>query len=215
MKVTLVWATPDLDQHLAYIARVSNPANQANERIEGLLRYMEREGHVSPFEMCNVCLEIETTRDIGRQALRHRSIPLQEFSQRYQTVDALGDFEIREFRLQDPDNRQASIDVAEDDARQIEWRRRQQEIIELVREHYAWCLDNGGAKEVARVILPEGLTPSRMYFNGNMRSWIFYLKSRLHESTQKEHRILAQEIYNVLAQAAPVTMRAFFGDLEK
>ena len=210
MNVKLVWATPDLDQHLAYISRVSNPANQDNENIEGLLRYMEREGHVSPFEMCNVCLELETTRDIGRQALRHKSIPLQEFSQRYQTVDALGDFEIREFRLQDPKNRQASIDVAEDDPRQIEWRRRQQRLIDLVREDYKWCLDNGGAKEVARVILPEGLTPSRMYFNGNMRSWIFYLHSRLHESTQKEHRLLAEKIRDVLSEVAPVTMRAFF-----
>lgn len=209
-KVKLVWATPDLDLHLAYIARVSNPENQQNKKIEWLLRYMEREGHVSPFEMCNVCLEINTTRDIARQALRHRSIPLQEFSQRYQSVDALGDFELREFRLQDPKNRQASIDVDDDDARQLEWRRRQQEITNLVKEHYQWCLDNGGAKEVARVILPEGLTPSRMYFNGNMRSWIFYLRSRLHESTQKEHRILAQEIYKVLTEVAPVTMAAFF-----
>ena len=212
MYATLVWATPDLDKHLAYIARVSNPENQANKKIEWLLRYMEREGHYSPFEMANVCIEINTPRDIMRQILRHKSMPPQEFSQRYQTVDKLGNFVEREFRLQHPTNRQASIDVPEDDPRQIEWRRRQQRLLDIVKEDYEWCLANGGAKEVARVILPEGLTPSRAYFNGNMRSWIFYLKSRLHESTQKEHRLVAQDVLKVLKEVAPVTMNAFFND---
>lgn len=214
-KVKLVWATPDLDSHLAYISRVSNPENQSNPNIEGLLNYMMREGHVSPFTMCNVCLEFNTPRDIARQALRHSSIPVQEFSQRYQDVTKLDDFSLREFRLQDTKNRQASIDVPNDHPLAIEWKHRQERLLEIVKEDYKWCLDNGGAKEVARVILPEGLTPSRLYFNGNMRSWIFYLKSRLHESTQKEHRELAQNVLEELRKVAPVTMNAFFPLEEK
>lgn len=209
-EVKLVWATENIDGLLAYIARVSNPKNQDNPSVEGLLRYMMREGHVSPFDMCNVTLEFNTTRDIGRQALRHYSIRPQEFSQRYQTVDVLGDFVTREFRAQDIKNRQASIDVPNDDPLAVEWQRRQQEVIDLVKEHYEWCLQVGGAKEVARVILPEGLTPSRLYFNGTMRSWIFYLKSRLDPSTQKEHRELAKQVLSVLESVAPITMNAFF-----
>jgi len=210
MTVKLVWATPDADKQLAYIARVSAPANQANESIEGLLRYMMREGHVSPFDMANVCLEINTPRDIGRQALRHSSIKPQEFSQRYSDVSALGDFVTREFRLQDTKNRQASIKVDPSDPRAIEWQVRQLRLLDIVREDYKWCLDNGGAKECARVVLPEGLTPSRLYFNGTIRSWIHYLQSRLHESTQDEHRQIAQQVLEVLRGVAPVTMEAFF-----
>jgi thymidylate synthase (FAD) len=167
-------------------------------------------GHVSPFDMASVCLEINTTRDIARQALRHQSIKPQEFSQRYATVDQLDEFVLREFREQHPTNRQLSVEVYPSDSRHAEWARRQQEIIDIVTESYAWCLANGGAKEVARVILPEGLTPSRCYFNGTMRSWIFYLKSRLDGSTQKEHRLLAQEVLTALRSVAPVTMAAFF-----
>ena len=137
-------------------------------------------------------------------------MPPQEFSQRYQDVSKLGEFYIREFRLQDEDNRQSSIDVSDDHPLAIEWKQRQEKLLEVVRENYEWCINNGGAKEVARVILPEGLTPSRLYFNGNMRSWIFYLKSRLHESTQKEHRELAQLVLEALRPAAPVTINAFF-----
>ena len=210
MTVKLVWATPDADKQLAYIARVSAPANQANESIEGLLRYMMREGHVSPFDMANVCLEVNTPRDIGRQALRHSSIKPQEFSQRYADVSALGSMVTREFRLQDPKNRQASIKIAADDPRAIEWQMRQLRLLDLVREDYRWCLDNGGAKECARVVLPEGLTPSRLYFNGTLRSWIHYLQSRLHESTQDEHRAIAQQVLEILRTVAPVTMSAFF-----
>lgn len=157
---------------------------------------------------------MNTPRDIGRQALRHSSIKPQEFSQRYADVSALGDFVTREFRLQDPKNRQASIDVPADDPRAIEWQQRQNQLLDEVRDHYQWCLDNGGAKECARVVLPEGLTPSRLYFNGTLRSWIHYLQSRLHESTQKEHRIIAQEVLEVLRGVAPVTMAAFFGGAE-
>lgn len=208
--VKLVWATPDLDATLAYIARVSNPDNQANPSIEGLLRHMMEEGHVSPFSMANVCIEVNAPRDIARQALRHSSIAPQEFSQRYQTVDKLGEFIIREFRLQDPKNRQSSIDVPTDDPLHVEWIQRQRALLEHVQNDYNWCLANGGAKEVARVILPEGLTPSRLYFNGSMRSWVHYLKSRLHLSTQKEHRFIAQDVLDVLRTVAPVTIGAFF-----
>lgn len=206
----LIWATPNADEHLAYIARVSNPNNQDNPSIEGLLRYMMREQHVSPFDMVNACIELDTTRDIGRQALRHYSIRPQEFSQRYADVTELGDFVLREFRMQDPKNRQASIAVDADSELALEWAERQKEVLDTVREHYKWCLSVGGAKEVARVILPEGLTPSRLYFNGTLRNWIFYLKSRLHESTQKEHRELAQNVLVELRKAAPVSVGAFF-----
>ncbi len=206
----LIWATPDADEHLAYIARVSNPENQDNPSIEGLLRYMMREGHVSPFDMVNVCIELNTTRDIGRQALRHYSIRPQEFSQRYADVSSLGEFVTREFRLQDSKNRQASIPVEANSELALEWEKRQQDLLGLVKEHYKWCLSVGGAKEVARVILPEGLTPSRLYFNGSIRNWIFYLKSRLHESTQKEHRELAQAVLMELRKVAPISVGAFF-----
>jgi len=209
MEVKLVWATPDIDGHLAYIARVSNPSGQ-DKPVGTLFDYMMREGHTSPFQMANVCVEVNTTRDIGRQMLRHWTLLPQEFSQRYQTIDKLGEFEIREFRLAHPTNRQASIEVPPDDPRYREWGRRQERLAALVKENYEWCLANGGAKEVARVVLPEGMTPSRLYFNGNMRTWIFYLKSRLHESTQKEHRDVALEVLAVLRQVAPVVMDAFF-----
>lgn len=209
-KIKLVWATPDIDGQIAYIARVSNPANQLNKSIKGLLTHMMEEGHVSPFDMANVCLEFNMPRDIARQALRHSSIKPQEFSQRYQTVDKLGAMETREFRLQDTSNRQSSIDVPFDDPRAIEWQRRQRALIKQVQDDYDWCIANGGAKEVARVILPEGLTPSRLYFNGSMRNWIFYLKSRLHPSTQKEHRLIATQVLAILREVAPVTIGAFF-----
>lgn len=209
-KVKLVWATPDLDANLAYIARVSNPANQANDSIEGLFKYMMREGHVSPFDMCNFTVEVNTTRDIGRQFLRHWSIKPQEFSQRYQSTDKLGQVELREFRLQDPKNRQASIEVPADHELALEWAERQKAVLEVVNEHYEWCLSVGGAKEVARVVLPEGLTNSRLYFNGTIRSWIHYLQSRLDMATQKEHREIAQGILEVFYQVAPVVAGTFF-----
>jgi thymidylate synthase (FAD) len=211
-EIATVWATPNGDELIAHIARVSNPDNQDNHATAPkLIHTMMERGHVSPFDMVNICLEINTTRDIGRQILRHWSIKPQEFSQRYQTVDKLGDFVIREFRLQDPKNRQASVEVPADDPRAIEWERRQQRLLEIVKEDYEWCLANGGAKEVARVILPEGNTPSRLYLNGSLRSWIFYLKSRLEEGTQKEHREIAQPCLEEIRKSFPVTMEAFFG----
>lgn len=207
--VKTVWATPDADTHLAYIARVSNPDNQDNPSIEGLMRYMMREGHTSPFEMCHVCLEINTTRDIGRQILRHRSFSFQEFSQRYADVSALPEVEPRECRMQDVKNRQNSIENEDADLNEW-WRFEQEYVMANSLEVYAEALKRGVAKEQARVILPEGLTASRMYMVGSFRSWIFYLKQRLHPSTQKEHRLIAQEVLELLRAAAPVAINAFF-----
>jgi thymidylate synthase (FAD) len=211
----IVWATPNIDKQIAYMARVSNPDNQTNEQFAGLLKYMMREGHTSPFEMANVCVEINTTRDIGRQILRHRSFSFQEFSQRYADVTELGEFVHREARLQDPKNRQNSMQLNiqdNDDDRRIayQWELLQSGIMKKAQENYDYALSLGIAKEQARAILPEGLTMSRMYMNGNMRSWIFYLKQRLDPSTQLEHRIIAQEILRDLRFIAPVTIEAFF-----
>lgn len=206
---TLVWATPDMDKHLAYIARVSNPDNQDNPQVEKLFSYMMKEGHTSPFEMANACIEINTTRDIARQILRHRSFSFQEFSQRYQSVTVLSTSTTRECRLQDTKNRQNSLNTATDTLK-ILWDDVQWEHIKRSYTLYQWALDSGIAKEQARVLLPEGLTNSKMYMNGTMRSWIFYLKARLHESTQKEHRDVAQVIHDILFDVAPKTMQAFF-----
>ena len=213
-QVKLMWATPDTDEKIAYIARVSNPKNQANQNITGLLQYMIKHGHVSPFEMANVCLEITTTRDIARQILRHRSFSFQEFSQRYAAVNSLGKLERRECRLQDTKNRQNSlaVDLTVDKQRQLayQWEVLQDTLIKKTTEVYEWALEQGMAKEQARAILPEGLTPSRMYMNGTLRSWIFYLQQRLDVTTQKEHREIAQLVLQELRQVAPVTVNAFF-----
>ena len=211
----IIWATPDIDKQIAYMARVSNPDNQTNKQIAGLLKYMMREGHTSPFEMANVCVEINTTRDIGRQILRHRSFSFQEFSQRYADVNELGEFVHREARLQDPKNRQNSmlLNIRDnDDDRRIayQWEQLQSGIMKKAQENYDYALSLGIAKEQARAILPEGLTMSRMYMNGNMRSWIFYLKQRLDPSTQREHRDIACMILRDLRFIAPVTIEAFF-----
>ena len=205
----LVWATPDTDQHLAYIARVSNPDNQHNPNKEGLFKYMMREGHVSPFEMANACIEINTTRDIARQILRHRSFSFQEFSQRYADVSALGEFAVRECRMQDTKNRQNSLPVTDADL-DIWWAAAQGRMTNEAMYLYGEALKRGVAKEQARALLPEGLTMSRVYMNGTFRSWIHYLNSRLHMTTQKEHREVAQAVLEVLRDAAPVTMEVFF-----
>jgi thymidylate synthase (FAD) len=210
----IMWMTPDIDEQIAYIARVSNPKNQNNQSFTGLLQYMVKHGHVSPFEMANVCVEITTTRDIARQILRHRSFSFQEFSQRYQDVNNLGELERRDCRFQDTKNRQNSLepDFAVDKQRQVayQWEVLQDALIRKTTEAYAWALEQGIAKEQARAILPEGLTPSKMYMNGTLRSWIFYLQQRLDISTQKEHRELAQMILAKLRFAAPITIGAFF-----
>ena len=177
-----------LDQ-VAYCARVSNPSNQNNtETSEKLVRYLIKNQHWSPLEMVSICLEIETTRDIARQILRHRSFSFQEFSQRYAVAD-LG-WELKEARLQDLKNRQNSVKT-ENLALKAWWEERQNRVIREAQEAYNWALDNGIAKEQARAVLPEGLTVSRMYMNGTLRSWVHYIQLRSANGTQKEHQEVA------------------------
>lgn len=177
-----------IDQ-VAYFARVSNPNNQSNSATsERLCLYLINNKHFSPFEMVNICLEINTTRDIARQILRHRSFSFQEFSQRYAVAD-LG-YECKEARLQDNKNRQNSIEF-ENEELKTEWYRQQREIGELSKKTYNWALEHGIAKEQARAVLPEGMTLSRMYMSGNLRSWIHYIQLRTANGTQKEHREIA------------------------
>jgi thymidylate synthase (FAD) len=180
----------NLLEQVAFAARVSNPANQNNsETAEKLVRYLIKHQHWSPLEMVSVCLEIDTTRDIARQILRHRSFAFQEFSQRYADASQLG-FECRAARLQDTKNRQNSLpstDFTLDDM----WQIQQNKILEQVQKTYSWALDNGIAKEQARAVLPEGMTKSRMYMNGTLRSWIHYIQLRSANGTQKEHQEVA------------------------
>jgi thymidylate synthase (FAD) len=178
-----------MDQ-VAYAARVSNPANQNNsETAEKLVRYLINNQHWSPLEMVSVCLEIETTRDIARQILRHRSFSFQEFSQRYADASQLG-FETREARLQDTKNRQNSIET-EDTLLQKRWQDKQQLVIDTAKDAYNWALEHQIAKEQARAVLPEGMTKSRMYMNGTLRSWVHYIQLRSANGTQKEHQEIA------------------------
>jgi thymidylate synthase (FAD) len=177
-----------LDQ-VAYCARVSNPSNQNNtETSEKLVRYLIKHQHWSPLEMVSVCLEIETTRDIARQILRHRSFSFQEFSQRYAVAD-LG-WELKEARLQDLKNRQNSVET-ENLALKAWWEERQNRVIRESQEAYNWAIENGIAKEQARAVLPEGVTVSRMYMNGTLRSWVHYIQLRSANGTQKEHQEVA------------------------
>lgn len=199
-KVKLVYTPENGEELIAYVARVSNPANQNNTATAPkLLQYLARNKHWSPFEMVNATLEIETTRDIARQILRHRSFAFQEFSQRYAVAEG---FETGEARMQDTKNRQNSL-VTEDSAVQDWWTNAQESIIKEVSWRYEQALERGIAKEVARKLLPEGLTTSRMYMNGSIRSWIHYLSVRLDPSTQKEHREVAQQIKEVLMPHYP------------
>ena len=212
----LVWVTPETDEILAYIARVSNPNGQKAQTpasISKLLAYMEAEGHVSPFTMANLCVEVNTTRAIGRQILRHWSISVQEFSQRYADANLLGDFVFSECRMQDTKNRQNSKEEASEEDKQF-WLEAQQEVAEVVSRRYKQALERGIAKEVSRNLLPEGMTASRVYLNGTLRSWIFFLRSRLHPSTQKEHRMVALDLARIFQNVAPVTFNALFADLD-
>lgn len=188
----------DLLDLVAFCARVSNPDNQMNtETSDKLVKYLIKNKHWSPFEMVNVCLEIETTRDIARQILRHRSFSFQEFSQRYADPTKSLTFETREARLQDKKNRQNSIET-DDEELNAEWQWRQNELILLTQRHYDWAIENGIAKEVARAVLPEGLTISRMYMNGTLRSWLHYIQLRSENGTQKEHIEIAKECAKVI-----------------
>ena len=206
MKVNLVWATPDLEEKVAYCARVSNPENQNNhETAPKLLKYLMKHKHWSPFEMANVCMEIETTRDIARQILRHRSFSFQEFSQRYASVNS---FAVRECRMQDTKNRQNSLTT--DDAQlQNWWELAQKRVKDDAELMYHAALAKGIAKEQARALLPEGMAVSRMYMNGTLRSWLHYIEVRTDPSTQKEHRDVAEACKNVLATVCPSIMSAF------
>jgi len=195
-----------LQDLIAYCARVSNPSNQHNTLTnEKLIAYLIKNNHWSPFEMVNICIEIESTRDIIRQILRHRSFSFQEFSQRYAVAD-LG-FEVRETRLQDMKNRQNSIDINDDNEHNTlkeQWEEKQQHIANLVQEQYTWALSNGIAKEQARAILPEGMTKSRIYMNGTLRSWIHYIQLRSEHGTQKEHREIAIACANIIEPIFPL-----------
>jgi thymidylate synthase (FAD) len=188
------------EDFISYTARVSNPSNQMNtETSERLLKYCIRNKHWSIFEMVSVVIEIDTTRDIARQILRHRSFSFQEFSQRYADPTKDLGFVTREARLQDTKNRQNSVEI--DDPKLImEWEARQQHFIAAVKEHYQWAIENGIAKEQARAVLPEGLTVSRMYMNGTLRSWIHFCELRMGNGTQKEHREVATSAWNELAK---------------
>ena len=211
MSVNLRWATPNLDAEIAFQGRVSNVENQNNPEFTKLLNYLMTHGHVSPFEMANMCVEINTTRDISRQILRHRSFSFQEYSGRYAEMTDLGDMVERECRLQDTKNRQSSLECDDDHIKHV-FLIDQENVWELAIEAYRNAILRGVAKEQARALLPEGLTPTRLYMNGNMRSWIFYLKQRLDPSTQKEHRIIAEQVLQIFRGVAPVTAAAFFGE---
>jgi thymidylate synthase (FAD) len=218
MKVNLISYSQGTDgknllDQVAYAARVSNPANQNNtETSEKLVRYLMKHQHWSPLEMVSVCLEIDTTRDIARQILRHRSFSFQEFSQRYADPTSDLGFQVRDARLQDTKNRQNSIEFEDkelfDDVTgstyslKQQWEKSQQKIINDIESTYKWAIDNGIAKEQARAILPEGLTTSRMYMNGTLRSWVHYIQLRSANGTQKEHQDIAIACAEVITPVA-------------
>ena len=194
----------DCQELIAFCARVSNPSNQLNsDTSEKLIKYLINNSHWSPLEMVNVCLEIDTTRDIARQILRHRSFSFQEFSQRYANPTEDMEFITREARLQDNKNRQNSIETNDSDL-QKKWNAQQQKVIDSALEAYQWAIDKGIAKEQARVVLPEGNTKSRLYMNGTLRSWIHYIQLRAGHGTQKEHIEIAQACALVISKIFPM-----------
>ena len=195
---------PDLQDLVAYCARVSNPSNQFNtETSERLIRYLIKNQHWSPLEMVSACLEITTTRDIARQILRHRSFSFQEFSQRYADPTRDLDFVVREARLQDPTNRQNSI-VTNDEKLQAKWELAQKRVIHEAKAAYDWAIKNGIAKEQARAVLPEGLMESRLYVHGTLRSWIHYIQLRSANGTQQEHVEIARACAAAITQIFPM-----------
>jgi len=204
--VKVVWSTPEGEDAVAFCARVSNPENQVSqETAPRLLKYLIKHKHWSPFEMANVCMEIETTRDIARQILRHRSFSFQEFSQRYAAVQG---FELSEVRLQDTKNRQNSIEVGDSDLHGW-WFKAQQRVRDDAELVYNMALAKGVAKEQARKLLPEGMTMSKMYMNGTLRSWLHYVEIRCDKATQKEHREVAEKCRDELTKLFPNVMEAF------
>ena len=191
---------------VAYCARVSNPSNQLNnETSDKLINYLMDHKHWSPLEMVNVCLEINTTRDIAHQIVRHRSFSFQEFSQRYADIKNMGEmFVLREARMQDNKNRQNSIELNMNNMLHDKWIKRQLAVRALAEETYNWAIHNGIAKEQARVVLPEGLTKSKLYMNGTLRSWVHYVDLRTTKGTQKEHLIIAKECGDIIKGLFPV-----------
>lgn len=207
MSVSLVWATPDADRLIADMARVSSPQNVGNDATR-LISYLIRHRHWSPFEMTAMCVSIETTRDIGRQILRHRSFKFQEASQRYMDVRVLPAATLREARMQDAKNRQSSTPCG-DDWTAAWWRAAQQAIHGEAERIYAEALSRGIAKEQARAVLPEGLTSSHLYMHGDIRSWLHYCALRRGPETQAEHRAIATAAWGLLRQVAPACVAAF------
>ena len=198
------WAIDGMQDLVAFCARVSNPSNQLNtETSDKLIKYLVKHKHWSPLEMVSACLEIETTRDIARQMLRHRSFSFQEFSQRYADPTKDLNFKLREARLQDIKNRQNSIET-DDKLLQDQWNQKQQLVIESAISAYEWAIEQGIAKEQARVVLPEGNTVSRMYMNGTLRSWVHYIELRSANGTQKEHIEVAQACAQVITKVFPL-----------
>jgi thymidylate synthase (FAD) len=196
----------DAQELVAYCARVSNPSNQLNtETSERLIKYLIKHQHWSPLEMASACMEIITTRDIARQILRHRSFSFQEFSQRYADPTKDLNFVTREARLQDPSNRQNSVEV-EDHLLQNDWYRAQQRVIYAAKREYEWAIENGIAKEQARAVLPEGLIESRLYMNGTLRSWIHFIELRSANGTQKEHQEVAIACAEAISKIFPLTL---------
>jgi thymidylate synthase (FAD) len=206
--VKLVWITPDAEALLVHMARVSNPKSQeTGENSARLINYLIRNRHWSPFEMVAACVEVNTTRDIARQILRHRSFSFQEFSQRYADASALGIVK-RVARLQDQKNRQSSLTIPPDDNRHEQWLRMQEDAASAALGAYEWAIEHGIAKEVARAVLPEGMTPSRLYMAGTLRSWIHYLAVRTDPATQLEHRDVATAIEAELCPYLPAVFEA-------
>jgi len=202
-------ADADVQDLIAFCARVSNPSGQLNmETSAKLIKYLIKHKHWSPLEMVSACMEIETTRDIARQILRHRSFSFQEFSQRYADPTKDLEFVTREARLQDTTNRQNSIDT-EDARLQATWENKQLNVIEAAQKAYAWAIENGIAKEQARAVLPEGNTVSRMYMNGTLRSWVHYIELRGANGTQKEHMDIAHACARVIADVFPLADEMF------
>ena len=206
-----IYVGENIQELIAYCARVSNPSNQDNaETSERLLRYLIREKHWSPFEMVSACLEVTTTRDIARQLLRHRSFSFQEFSQRYADPTKDLNFHLKDTRLQDTKNRQNSIE--NDDATlQLEWLQQQAEVVNVAKKAYGWAIEKGIAKEQARAVLPEGIMDSRLYVNGTIRSWIHYVDLRSGNGTQKEHIEVAQQCALALKPIFPMIMEFCHG----
>ena len=195
----------DVQGLIAYCARVSNPNNQSDKKTTGkLIKYLIKNKHWSPLEMVSACIEIETTRDIARQILRHRSFSFQEFSQRYADPTKDLDFVTREARLQDTKNRQNSVELDVDSELHYAWEKKQELLINTAKETYKWAIDNGIAKEQARAVLPEGNTVSRMYMNGTLRSWVHYIELRSANGTQKEHMDVAKACAVEIAKIFPL-----------